>query len=363
MLKNNMGYKIDNDILMYAIKNIIYPNIFIKNKYITRYKDGILISSININANTVKSKIVRYNNDMLIKSIDDNATKAANAINADSKATSNTEKAINTKGIQKILDKIDIDLNNINKTTIALYLNITAEHFKTLINFILKSQPVNVGVDLNDTFEKNIHFISNCLYKQGILIKGTDIPSYIDNNNEYIGYINMFTENSENDNTYIQYKENDKKATNICNQNEYLKMIDEKQVKKIRESIKLFNTTTQKEENVKPISKYMTEFFNSRIYTNVYIPCDMTKEKTSWGIILRSKNKYILKIFTTGSGKKTGRVCETYTDEDHNVIINQLIIGDNDVKMKNKKVLCSHIANILLDKNKLILYPLYKPKE
>jgi hypothetical protein len=363
MLKNNMGYKIDNDILMYAIKNIIYPNIFIKNKYITRYKDGILISSININANTVKSKIVRYNNDMLIKSIDDNATKAANAMNADSKATSNTDKAINTKGIQKILDKIDIDLNNINKTTIALYLNITAEHFKTLINYILKSQPVNVGVDLNDTFEKNIHFISNCLYKQGILIKGTDIPSYIDNNNEYIGYINMFTENSENDNTYIQYKENDKKATNICNQNEYLKMIDEKQVKKIRESIKLFNTTTQKEENVKPISKYMTEFFNSRIYTNVYIPCDMTKEKTSWGIILRSKNKYILKIFTTGSGKKTGRVCETYTDEDHNVIINQIIIGDNDVKMKNKKVLCSHIANILLDKNKLILYPLYKPKE
>jgi hypothetical protein len=363
MLKNNMEYKIDNDILMYAIKNIIYPNVFIKNKYITRYKDGILISPININANTINSKIIRYNNDMLIKSIDAKAINAANAANADSKAASNTDKAINTKSIQKILDKIDIDLNDINKTTIAIYLNITAEHFKTLINFILKSYHVNAGVDTNDKFDKNIHFISNCLYKQGILIKGTDIPSYTDNNNEYIGYINMFTENSEDDNSYIQYKENDKKANHICVQNEYLKIVDEKQVKKIRESIKLYNITTQKEENVRPISKYMTEFFSNRIYTNVYIPCDMTKEKTPWGIILRSKNKYILKIFTTGAGKKTGRVCETYTDEDHNVIINQLILGENDVKMKNKKVLCSHIANILLNKNKLILYPLYKPKE
>ena len=31
-------------------------------------------------------------------------------------------------------------------------------------------------------------------------------------------------------------------------------------------------------------------------------------------------------------------------------------------KFKNKKVLCSSIANKLLSKNKLILLPLYKPK-
>jgi hypothetical protein len=61
------------------------------------------------------------------------------------------------------------------------------------------------------TVKKNIHFISKCLYKQGILIKSDDIPSYSDNNNEYIGYINMYSENSEVDNTYIQYNENDKK--------------------------------------------------------------------------------------------------------------------------------------------------------
>ena len=194
MLKSNMGYKIDNDILMYAIKNIIYPNIFIKNKYITRYKDGILISPIDINE---KSKIIRYNNDMLIKRIED---KGVNSANADSKATSNTNKIINdTTVVVKILEKLDIDLKDVNKTTISFYLNIAADHFNTLINYILKSYPTN-----DTDFDKNIRFLSDCLYRQGILIKAKDIPSFTDNNNEYIGYINMFSENSKDDNTYIQ---------------------------------------------------------------------------------------------------------------------------------------------------------------
>jgi hypothetical protein len=62
MLKTNMGYKIDNDILMYAIKNILYPSIFLRGKYITRYKNGLLISPIE---NQRNSRIVRYNNEML----------------------------------------------------------------------------------------------------------------------------------------------------------------------------------------------------------------------------------------------------------------------------------------------------------
>lgn len=138
-------------------------------------------------------------------------------------------------------------------------------------------------------------------------------------------------------------------------------MIDEMQVKKIRESMKLYNTATRSEQNVRPASKYLTEYFSNRVYNKQYIPSDMTNEKTPWGIIVRSKNKYILKLFTTGDGKKTGRVCDTYTEEDHNTMIDQLTSGEK-VKKKNKKLLCSHIANILLDKNKLILFPLYKPK-
>jgi hypothetical protein len=77
---------------------------------------------------------------------------------------------------------------------------------------------------------------------------------------------------------------------------------------------------------------------------------------------VRSKNKYVLKLFTTGDGKKTGRVCNTYTVDDHNMIISQLSLGEK-IKMKNRGLLCNYIANILLDKNKLILFPLYKPKE
>jgi hypothetical protein len=261
--------------------------------------------------------------------------------------------------IQKLLDKIDLDFKDINKTAISFYLNITAEDFKVLIQYILKSYPVSA----TDAFGKKIYFLSRCLYKQGILIKRDDIPSYSDNNNEYIGYINMYSENNEVDNTYIQYNENDKKVViQYRSYPEYIKMIDEMQVKKIRESIKLYNTTTQSEQNVKPTSSYMTEYFSNRVYNKQYIPNDMTNEKTPWGIIVRSKNKYILKLFTTGDGKKTGRVCDTYTEEEHNTMLRQLIPDGENIKMKNKKILCSHIANILLLKNKLILFPLYKPK-
>ena len=171
----------------------------------------------------------------------------------------------------------------------------------------------------------------------------------------------MFSDNADEGNQYIQYKDDDKKnAIKYRNYIEYLKMIDETQVKSIRDNIKLYNTTTKKEQNVRPTSKYITEYFSNRINNKVYIPQLMEKEKTAWGIIARFKNKYILKIFTTGDGKKTGRVCESYTDEDHKLIINQL--AGADVKMKNKKLLCSHIGDLLLGKNKLVLFPLYKPK-
>lgn len=343
MLKDAMGGNIDNDILMYAIKNILYPSTFLPGKYITRYKNGVLINPIDIQENS--NKIIRYNHNML------DIVKPASESKDASPAPD--DKVV----IQKLLDKLEIDVKDIHKTTISLYLNITAEDFKTLILYILKYYPSNAL----DPFDKNIQFISGCLYRQGILIKGDDIPSYTENENEYIGYINMYSENSEVDNTYIQYNENDKKTViKYKSHPEYIKMIDDQQIKKIKESIKLYNTTTLSEQNIRPNSKYITEYFSNRINNKQYVPPDMTNEKTPWGIIVRVKNKYILKIFTTGDGKKTGRVCDTYTEEDHNMMISQLIPGEK-VKMKNKKVLCSHIANILLRKNKLILFPLYKP--
>ena len=361
-LKNKMGNDIDNDILMYAIKNIIYPNILIDNKYIIRYKNGLLINNIE----TEKAhKIIRYNNDILIKKIG-NASNASSASSASSNAASSVANKAkiegNRKALLKIIDKLDIDRKDINKTTISLYLRITAAEFKILISYILKSYPSQA----DDEFDRDIQFISDCLYRQGILIKSEDIPSYDDNPNEYIGYVNMFNENSEDDNTYIQYNENDKKLIKkYKNYTEYLNHIDEIQKARLRKNIKLYNTTTNTEQNVGPVSKSIKEYFSNRINNNIYIPQDMTNEKTAWGIIVRSKNKYILKLFSTGNGKKTGRVCETFTDEDHNVFIEQLVptnAAAKKIKMKNKKILCSYIANILLNKNKLVLYPLYKPK-
>jgi hypothetical protein len=385
MLKDKMGYQIDNDILMYAIKNIVYPqgsslsspNSFIKNKYITRYKDGILISPIDIYG---KNKIIRYNNDELIKSIGDaaNAANAANANDADGKSpiiANNTEK--DNKAIQAILDNLKIDLNDANKTTVSLYLNITAEKFKVLIDYILKTYKNNGGAD--DNLNKGIQFISECLYRQGILIKRKDIPSYPDNDggsgDDYIGYVNMFSENNEDDNTYIQYKDKDNKIIkNRNDKEEYFKMIEDRQSKMVRENIKLYNTKTQMEENARP--RYITEYFSNRLFKKEYVPHDMSDEETAWGIIIRDKPKkgtydntkdnYVFKIFKPVKGNQTGMVCTSFKGEEQNDIIERLVAtegaaGYKDIKKKTKPLLCEYIANLLLKQNKLVLYPLYKP--
>jgi hypothetical protein len=348
-LKNNMGFNIDNDILMYAIKNIIYPNIFINNKYITRYKDGLLITPID---NNKTNKIIRYNNDILINAID--------TINSKSQIASNNNTGLNIddnkKVLQKIISKLDIDYDDENKTIISLYLNINSSDFKTFINFVLRSYPLS---DV-DNFDKTIQYICYCLYNQGILIKKEDIPSYKENNNEYIGYINMFSENSEDDNIYIQYNENDKNVVKqYKNYAEYLKHIDELQKIKIRKNIKLFNTKTNNEQNVAPTSAYIREYFNSHVNNNIYIPQDMTNEKTAWGIIVRFKDTYIFKLFSTGKGKKTGRKCVTLEIPELTSFFKEL--GTPKPRIK-KELLCNYIAKLLLDKNKLILFPLYKPK-
>jgi hypothetical protein len=350
-LKNNIGGEIDKDILMYAIKNIIYPNILINDKYIIRYKNGILITPIEINNN----KIIRYNNDVLINTIENNKSKDKTSEKNKASNASDKSNKENNKSIQKIIDKLDIDFNDINKTTISLYLKIKSNDFKVLIEYILKS-PDNI-------LDNNIKFISDCLYKQGILIKKEEIPSFNDNNNEYIGFVNMYNENTEDDNTYIKYNKNKKE-----DYDKYLKNVYDNEINKMKRNIILYNMTTDNMQNITHSQKYIKEFFSNRINIK-YIP-DMTNENTAWGIIVRIKNKaetnnkykYIFKLFTIGDGNKTGRDCETLFKKDHNEILNQLTSNTKIKEMKNKNLLCNYIANLLLNKNKLILYPLYKPK-
>jgi hypothetical protein len=73
----------------------------------------------------------------------------------------------------------------------------------------------------------------------------------------------------------------------------------------------------------------------------------MEKEKTPWGIMARSKNNYILKIFTTGDGKKTGRVCDTYNDEDHQTMINQLVAAGVDDHLEVLLLEAGHLEDFL----------------
>jgi len=371
-LKNSMGYQIDNDILMYAIKNIIYPNSspnhsFIKGKYITRYKDGILISPVDIDG---KNKIIRYNNDVLIKSI--GTANATAPTDAPASTVIPSVHIANNKAVHQILDDLKIDLSDVNKTTIALYLNITAEQFKILIEYILKTYKAIAGAD--DNLNTSIRFISDCLYHQGILIKRKDIPSYTDNNggsdDEYIGYVNMFSENNEDDNTYIQYKDkNNKIIKNRNDKEEYFKMIEDRQSKMVRENIKLYNTKKQIEENARPA--YITEYFRNRLFKKEYIPNDMSEEETAWGIIIRAKvkdakkgetiDKYIFKIFKPVKGNQTGMLCSSFKRDEQDNIIGSLAKGSTVHTKNNKNKICDHIAKLLLDKNKLVLYPLYKP--
>ena len=210
----------------------------------------------------------------------------------------------------------------------SIYLSLNYNEFVKLIKIILKS----------NSDDENIKFIEKCLYKQGVLIKKSEIPSFSKNDNNYIGYINIYdTTNKGNDFDKLDINMHTK-GTNI------------------------FNVDLTKRER--------DELFKSR-KKSINIPDDMTKEDMPWGTIESFKNKdnFInkLKIFSTdpvvGKGIKTGRVCETYHDSDHNKFINQINkTKDEKMKFKNKKLYCDYIANKLIELNKLVLLPIYKPK-
>jgi len=296
---------IDEELLIYTIRKSIYPLVIINNYYIIMHKNGIKIISC-------KSKKINK----------------LNIIFTDQEKV--VEKSSNKEliDIEKIIKKIDIDLKDQNSTTVSLYLNLNNEEFINLIKLILT----------NKNTDDKIIFLEKCLYYQGVLIKKEEIPSYKKNDNKYIGYVNIYDTKNKNN------------------------LIDDLDINLHVKDTDVFNMDVTKRER--------DEFAKMRKKTS-NIPDDMTLEKMPWGFIEPAKNKeeYInkLKIFSTdpvlGKGKKTGRVCETYYDTDHNRFLNQINETDKEkYKFKNKKVLCNSIANQLLNKNKLLLLPLYKPK-
>jgi len=293
----------DEDILMYTINKSIKPKILINNYYITLYKDGIKLNKIdNIN----------YSNRIKIIIKDDDESKSKSNKSQDN--------------IEKIIKLINIDYKNIIKTTIYLYL-LDANSLQILINHILYNYK-----DIKDKNEESLLYIADCLYKQGVLIKKTELPSYKYNDNIFIGYYNIYNTNNNledmSNNDIILYND--------------IKKID-----------KVGITETELKEIKKHRYKIQT------------IPVNMELEKMPFGLILpdedkkSKKIKNIVKIFSTDTDKGRGRKCKDWNITELNKFINQL---DNDnTKMKNKELLCNYIAEELMKKNRLILFPVYKP--
>ena len=196
--------------------------------------------------------------------------------------------------------------------------------------------------DLEDNRKAELMYVIKCLDSQGVFIRKKELPSYNkNNNNDYIGYINIY--NIENKN------------------NEDIKNLD----------ISLYNNVEKRWSESLTITeqKEFAKYRNSKI---IVIPENMELEEMPWGIIepqfIKKDNiiKNTFKIFSTdavvGKGKKIGRVCTFYNKTEHNNFIKQ--IEKDNVSTRNfkdiKEMLCKHIAHKLMENKKLVLFPLFK---
>jgi hypothetical protein len=289
---------LEEDIILYTIYKSIKPLVLVNNYYITPYKNGIKLNKIDDTNYSSRIKII-INEDKIIES---NVSKSRN-------------------NIDDIMKLISVDFGNIIKTTISLYL-LDNNLLLILINYILHN--------CNDIKDRSILYVADCLYKQGLLIKKTEIPSYKYNDNNYIGYYNIY--NTENRN--------------------------------VQDDIVTLYNKVKKIEKVGITETELKELKKNR-YKMPPIPKNMELEKMPYGIILPEENKKtkkfknILKIFSTDTDKGRGRTCSVWNISELDKFINQ--IDNSKIKMKNKDKLCSHIAEQLMDKNRLILLPVYKP--
>jgi hypothetical protein len=315
---------IDEEILIYAINKSIRPVVIIDNYYIEHHRKGIKLSIINDKSESAMAKI---NIKMGVDGLNDNAS-----VLVDDKKSEDD--------IKNILKKINIDYTNIIITTISLYFNLDDKIFKRLTEYIIVNYD-NLG-KLGDDNKAELMYVIKCLDMQGVFIRKKELPSYNKNNNDYIGYVNIY--NIENKN------------------NEDIKNLD----------ISLYNNVEKRWSESLTITeqKEFAKYRNSKI---TVIPENMELEDMPWGIIepqfIKKDNiiKNTFKIFSTdaviGKGKKIGRVCTFYNKTEHNNFIKQ-IEKDNESKRNFKDIkemLCKHIANKLMENKKLILFPLFKP--
>lgn len=215
---------------------------------------------------------------------------------------------------QHIIKFNNNQLSNINSAIIALYSSLDSDTYKLIVRNIIESDNLN-ETDL---------YISKCLYLSGALIANKELPSIKHITKKFIGYINIFNEEFE-PNIYIgngNYKD--------------------------------FNEIQK------------AELINIRKKIN--IP-NMNQESLEWGLFIptlidkNNKNllKNVFKLLTPGVayGKKTGIVCTSLRKENHSDIFKRLKIDDSNKNTKN--TYCNSIAIELLNINRILLYPIYKP--
>ena len=322
---------IDEEILIYTINKSIRPAVIIDNYYIEHHSQGIklsIIDDIEGSRPGAKATMAKIKIKMDIEGLM-NDTVAS--ILEDKKSEDD---------IDNILKIINIDFTNIISTTISIYFNLDDKRFKRLAEYII----VNYGKlgDLEDNRKTELMYVIKCLDLQGVFIRKKELPSYNkNNNNDYIGYINIY--NIENKN------------------NEDIKNLD----------ISLYNNAEKRwiESLTITEQKEFAKYRNSKI---TVIPENMELEDMPWGIIepqfIKKDNiiKNTFKIFSTdavvGKGKKIGRVCTFYNKTEHNNFIKQ--IEKDNVSKRNfkdiKEMLCKHIAHKLMENKKLVLFPLFK---
>ena len=299
---------IDEDILMYTIYKSIKPNVLLENYYISPYKKGIKLNKIDKINYSRKIKIVIKDDDI---------------INYKSKSNDSQD------NIENIIKLLNIDFDDIIKTIISIYL-CDSKYVLIIINYILHNYK-----DINDKKDKNLLYIADCLYKQGILIKNTEVPSFKYNNNKYIGYYNIY-------NIDIKNNLEDINGGDII----------------LYDNVKKIDKVGINESDVKELKKNRIKIQS--------VPENMRLENMPYGIILPANDKNdkrvnnIMKIFSTDTDKGLGRTCRDWNIKELNKFTNQL---DNiNIKMKNKDILCNYIAELLMKKNRLLTMPVYKPK-
>ena len=218
--------------------------------------------------------------------------------------------------------EIDIkDDSKLLSNTILIYLSFNSETYTKFVNKIIKS-----NYNLLNEEDK---YIAECFFNQGALIHKNELKLYskYSDNIEYIGYFDIFDINSD---------------------------------------INLYDFD---QERFRSLSKSDKEFLTITSNRKEYIIPDMDKESISYGLIYPKKEKKIninnFKILTSGEsqGKKTGIVCESLLKPQQEIILKEYNIEIvKEKKKKTKKEICNIIAEKMLKIEKLIIYPLYKPK-